>query len=193
MSELPLNNTIISVGANPTVTKVPRVNQQIQEQMGTDLLESLYQALSNPGQNEAPWELLQNEAIGYLKTVPGLSNADQLNQAILQHTIACSTIPLLLGLMLTELKKNRDVVIAKVSITQWSRSTTSVTVGLPNRPRLFKLGWVQWFEDENSDYPSDAEFIYYEKQLVFSPHPRLKYPRLVLALGVQGVVEILNP
>lgn len=193
MPELPLNNTIISVGANPTVTKVPRVNQQIQEQMATNLLESLYQALSNPGENQAPWELLQNEAIGHIKTVPGLSNADQLNQAILQHTIACATIPMLLGLVLTELKKNRDVVIAKVTITQWSRSTTSVTVGLPNRPRLFKLGWVQWFEDEDSDYPSDAEFIYYEKQLVFSPHPRLQYPRLVLALGVQGVVEILTP
>lgn len=193
MPELPLNNTIISVGANPTVTKVPRVNQQIQEAMGTNLLQALYQALSNPGENQAPWELLQNEALGYIKTVPGLSNADQLNQAILQHTIASATVPMLLGLIVTELKKNRDLKIAKVTITQWSRSTTSVTAGLPDRPRLFKLGWVQWFENELSDYPSDAQFVYYEKQLVFSPHPALRFPRLVLALGVQGVVEILNP
>lgn len=193
MPEEPLSNTLISVGANPTVTKVPRVGQTAQGVFATDLLTTLYQSLSNPGENQAPWEILQNEALGYLKTLPGLSNADQLNQAILQHTIASATVPMLLGLIVSELKKNRDVTIAKVTITDWSLTTTSVTAGLPGRPRLFKLGWVQWFEDELSDYPSDAEFIYYEKQLVFSPHPRLRFPRLVPALGVQGAVEILHP
>jgi hypothetical protein len=191
MAEEPLSNTIISVGANPTVTKVQRLPQMDQQALTTDLLTALYQALSNPGQNQAPWELLPNEALGYLKTISGLTNSDQLNQAILQHTIASSTVPILLGLIVTELKKNRSLTVARVTITKWSRSTTSVTDGLPNRPRLFKLGWVQWFENETSDYPSDADFIYYEKQLVFSPHPKLSFPRLVLALGVEGVVEIL--
>jgi hypothetical protein len=191
MPEDPLSNTTISVGANPTVKKVRRIPQTDQETLATDLLNALYLSLSNPGENQMPWELLQNEAIGYLKTVPGLTNSDQLNQAILQHTIASATIPMLLGLLVSELKKKRSLSVAKVTVTKWSAQTTSVTVGLPDRPRLFKLGWVQWFESETSDYPSDACFVYYEKQLVFSPHPLLVFPRFVPSLGVEGTVELI--
>lgn len=180
------------LGDSNAYGKIPRRPASEEMEISTRLFDAGFNQ-STLGNGDNPEQLTAQEILAQLEAEPPNSNTSFLVQSLLATIAGQHTLAIILPQILSELKKNRSVAVAKVTITSWSRSTTSVSSGLPNRPRLFKLGWVQWFENETSDYPSDAEFIYYEKQLVFSPHPLLRYPRFAPSLGVAGAVEILIP
>lgn len=181
---------VIIAGDSNAYVKIPRRDALAESELALRLLTAGYdQSVSGAGdspENQTGAAILEQ----YLAETPN-SQTSTLIQSLLATTAGQHTLAVILPQILAELKKNREPVVARVTITTWSRNTTHVTAGLPGRPRLYKLGWVQWFESEISDYASDAQFLYYEKQLFFSPHPRLRVPRLVLTLGAEGTVEII--
>lgn len=183
---------VIITGDSNAYGKIHRRPASEEIEIATRLFDAGFNQ-STLGAGETPEYLTAQEILAQLEAEPPNSNTSFLVQSLLATVAGQQTLAIILPQILSELKKNRSVAVAKVTITSWSRSTTSVTAGLQNRPRLFKLGWVQWFENELSDYPSDSCFVYFEKQLVLSPHPLLRYPRFAPALGVVGEVEILIP
>ena len=183
---------VIITGDSNAYQKIPRRLSSEELEIATRLFDAGFNQ-STLGSGENPEQLTAQEILSQLEVEPSNSNTSFLVQSLLATVVGQQTLAVILPQILSELKKNRSVAVAKVTITSWSRSTTSVTSGLEGRPRLYKLGWIQWFENEASDYPSDSCFVYFEKQLVFSPHPLLRYPRFAPALGVVGEVEILIP
>lgn len=184
---------IVQLTAEPnSYQKITRRTAEQEIELGYDLFLAGYDQTQN-GAGDNPANLTGEAIYQQYLAQEFRSNTSTQVQSMIATIGGMQTLAVILPQILEELKKKfNPPPVAKVTITEWSPDTTTITLGLPNRPRLFKLGWVQWFTEPGAEFASDAEFIYYERQLVFSPHPKLVHPEFHPALGVQGTVELIS-